>query len=115
MRDGFFPLHRKFFDHWLWSESRVFSRAEAWIDLMAMAAISDCKRTSNGITYDLKRGQVIASERFLAKRWRWSRSKYRSFISTLKHDHMCSHTTARSTATGTATYTTTITLLNYET
>ena len=34
MDRGYFPLWRKFQDHAFWIEPRVFSKAEAWIDIL---------------------------------------------------------------------------------
>lgn len=34
---GFIALYRKFQDNFLWKERRIFSRAEAWLDILMEA------------------------------------------------------------------------------
>lgn len=78
---GFVLLWRKFFDHKYWSEKRVFSRAEAWLDCWGnMAAFDAHEKISGGRRMQLERGQFVASDRFLERRWRWSRGKVRRFL-----------------------------------
>lgn len=88
MRDGFFPLHRKFFDHWLWTEDREYSKAEAWIDILSSCAIAPVKRVIQGVVVHTKEGEIVASERFFSARWKWSRTKVRHFISLLQAEGM---------------------------
>ena len=61
-----------------------FSRREAFLDLVQRAAIEEKVIPVNGGTITLKRGQVYASVRFLAKRWEWSKSKVERFIKDLQ-------------------------------
>jgi len=67
----------------LWSEAREFSRAEAWIDLINLAAWKDRTMVESGVTVVLKRGDLLASERFLCQRWAWSRGRVQRFVSLL--------------------------------
>jgi hypothetical protein len=53
-------------------------RALAWIDLLAMAAWRDYGGRN--------RGEVRVAERFLAKRWNWSRDKVRRFLDELERE-----------------------------
>lgn len=86
---GFGLLWRKFFDHELWQEKRALSRAEAWIDLVfSQAAFADYKKRIGGEVVLVARGQLIASQRFLAIRWRWSVGKVRRFLAYLKAQDM---------------------------
>lgn len=74
-------LFRRFFEHPYWTEKRVYSRAEAWLDCWAnMAAWADHKKLVGSRQVDLKRGEFLASDRFLMKRWGWSRGKVRRWI-----------------------------------
>lgn len=78
---GYALLWRKFLEHEYWTEKRVFSRAEAWLDCWwGMAAFDDHERIVAGQRVMLTRSQFIASERFLEKRWKWSRGKVRRFL-----------------------------------
>lgn len=88
MENGFFKVQRKFFSHWLWEEERSFSRAEAWLDMLQMAAFKETKRLVNGKMISIPIGGIAASERFLGTRWKWSRSKVRAFLSCLVSDQM---------------------------
>lgn len=67
MRNGFILLHRKGIteDEWKYP-----LRTLAWIDLLTLAAWDDYT-TPSGVL--VKRGEVIASETFLAERWRQNR------------------------------------------
>jgi hypothetical protein len=84
---GFLLLWRKYFDHPYWAEKRVYSRAEAWLDCWGnMAAYDPYVKIMAGIRIPLERGQFIASERFLEKRWGWSRGKVRRFLAKCLND-----------------------------
>lgn len=79
--DGFSLIWRRFQEHPYWAEKRVFSRAEAWIDCWAfMASFRRRHVITGGISVDLERSQFLASDRFLERRWSWSRGKVRRFI-----------------------------------
>lgn len=103
---GFIKIQRKFFDHPLWQEDRKFSRAEAWIDLIRSAAFKPTQRIVRGKFIELDEGELIASLRFLAKRWRWKKDAVSSFLTSLESQTM----TRRETRQGE----TVITLCNYK-
>lgn len=87
MRRGHIHLWRKFQDHPFWREKRVFSKAEAWLDMCLMASGTD--RTVKGVDgrdVFLRRGQFLSSERELSKRWNWSKSKTHRFMESLQVD-----------------------------
>ncbi len=64
-----------------WLEPRTFSRLEAWLDLLQMAAWGN-RTTTEGLK--LERGQVEVAQRGLARRWNWSRGRVQRFLSTLE-------------------------------
>lgn len=106
---NFLPISRKLFENKLWKEKREFSKAEAWIDLIQTARYKDEKTTEiiDGKLCTWGRGQLIASYRFLAKRWGWkSLNKVRHFLVLLEK---CSQI-----ETGKEQGLTLITLCNYE-
>lgn len=77
---GHIKLARKMFDadhgdEW-WNEKREFSRFEAWVDVIHMAAWKQ-RRQGDAM---LERGEFVASLRTLARRWGWSVKKVRSWI-----------------------------------
>lgn len=80
---GFIKLYRKIRQNWKWPKKEPYSRVEAWEDLIMEAAYKDTDRLIDEKLYHLKRGQLIASSRYLARRWHWGRAKVRSFIEKL--------------------------------
>src|SRR5690349_3822992 len=62
----------------LWLKPREFSEWEAWVDLIQMAAWHPIKRTAKGTTIELKRGEFVASLRYLSRRWQWSVKRIRT-------------------------------------
>ena len=82
-----------FFDDAIAKEPRCFDRQGARIDLYVRAAHSPHSQLVSGKLIHLQIGEQIASERFLEKRWSWSRTKVRSFISILKESGIVNHRT----------------------
>lgn len=81
---GFVKISRKAYEtDPFWTERRVFSRWEAWEDLIQMAAWKSFRKIVKGQVVELGRGQLLVSERFLADRWSWSRGKVRRFLELL--------------------------------
>jgi hypothetical protein len=80
-RRAHIKVSRRFFeeDAW-WREPRKFSRAEAWLDLIQMASWKPRKFAVGLTVEELARGEFMASIRFLAKRWRWSKSAVDRFL-----------------------------------
>lgn len=103
---GWVSIHRKMQEHWLWQEERVFSKAEAWIDLLLSVNHTDNKIVIKNKVINVKRGQTAMSLVTLAKRWKWDKSKVRRFLEVLKSDTMID--------TQNETVTTLITICNYE-
>ena len=75
--DGFITIHRKIRNHPYWEDPE---RLRAWLDILLMAAWKDHKRMIGVHQVDVKRGEFIASIRFLAKRWRWSNGKVERYL-----------------------------------
>ena len=85
MDRGYIKLFRKFFDSTHWKKKRVFSHAEAWIDLLQMARWKDTaqKLVDERGCYTLEQGDIYVSLRFLGVRWKWSKNKVNTFFSNL--------------------------------
>lgn len=92
---GWIKLHRRLQLHWLWEEKRVFSRAEAWIDLLMMANHQDTRFVLGNELISAQRGEVITSELKLMARWGWSKAKVRAFLKLLENDSMIAKKTDR--------------------
>lgn len=69
---GYVKLARKVFDDPCWTEKRVFSRFEAWLDVIQLAQWKPYVHSTKGGSVPLGRGEFIASLRYLATRWGWS-------------------------------------------
>lgn len=89
MSKGFIPIRRTLFDHFLFKEKRIFSRFEAWLDLIQLASFKD--ENSDFIAGKLvtkDRGEIIASLRYLATRWNWSMHKVSDYLELLRSQDM---------------------------
>jgi hypothetical protein len=103
---GWIKIHRSITNHWLYSEKRVYSKLEAWYDMLLTVNYSDSKTLIKGKLYNIKRGQSILSLDSWAKRWNWDKSKVRRFLNTLQSDNMIELKSD--------TITTQLTICNYE-
>lgn len=85
---GFLPVSRKMFDgsDELWSDDEPFDRRSAWIDLLQLAQVRGRTRMIGGETVSLGPGELVVSERFLAKRWGWTKARVRKFLLDLGPD-----------------------------
>lgn len=86
MSKGFLKLYRQFFQSELWKEGRAFSNAEAFLDLLQLAAHAHTKLIVRGQWRELTPGQLCASQRYLSRRWGWSTTKVRQYIALLEAD-----------------------------
>ena len=87
MSIGWIKLHRSLNDHWI-NERRVFSKYEAWLDILMNVNYDDKKTLLKGKLYEVKRGQSILSIESWAKRFGWDRSSVRRFFNLLQKDGM---------------------------
>ena len=103
----YIKISRSLFSSFLWKENRSFTRFEAWLDLIKEACFIDQdKQLVNGKLIILNRGQLIASVRYLVKRWKWSNSKVCDFLELLRSQDMISIDSGKGISI--------ITLINYE-
>lgn len=80
MNYGYIALSRKIATDPWWAEE-PFTKAQAWIDLLLMAAHKKTRRAVRaGEFMTLERGQLVASLRFLSARWKWGMKRTRLFI-----------------------------------
>lgn len=66
-----------------------YSKREAFLDLVQMAAYEDTETFVNGYRYERSRGDVIVSKSFLSKRWGWSVDKVRRYTTYLERNGWC--------------------------
>lgn len=84
---GHIKLSRKFFEtDERWNARRERTEAEAWIDLIQLAAWKVDSRRVSGASVRLLRGQFACSLHFLADRWMWNRSSVRRFLIALANE-----------------------------
>ena len=79
MSTGWIKLHRSSMDNGLYF-AETFTKSSAWIDLLLLANYQNNTVCVRGIMLNVKRGDVLAGEDFLAKRWKWSRGKVHRFL-----------------------------------
>ena len=105
-----------------WMENPAFrhepyTRAQAWCFLIEKAAWKDRIQAMGSESISVQRGEYAASIRYLAERWKWSKSKVDTFLNRLESEKMLKRTCSKTgTATGTPTGTalTVISICNYE-
>lgn len=85
---GWIKIHRSIKDHWLYTEKRIFSRFEAWNDILLTVNYSDAQTLIKGKLYNVKRGESILSLDSWAKRWGWEKSSVRRFLKLLENESM---------------------------
>lgn len=84
---GWIRTYRSILDNPMWLAEK-FTKGQAWLDLLLMAAYEDCFVISNKKKVTLRRGQLCMSTRNLAGRWKWSRNKVFRFLETLRAEGM---------------------------
>jgi len=82
---GFIALHRKVFDNPLLQDG---DRFRAWFWLVANACWKPTRTRIKGDTVELQRGELSFSQRFLADKWGWSKSRVDRFIADLRDEGM---------------------------
>ena len=85
---GWVKIHRKILDHYLFQEDRVFSKYEAWQYILLMVNHKSNKFLLGNELIELKAGQMVTSQSKLMKRFKWSKSKLRSFLRMIETDGM---------------------------
>lgn len=87
MKRGYLKLWRRFQTNELWMEPRVFSKAEAWIDILFEVRYHEkpVKVQFGYKTIICHRGESLNSIETWAYRWGWSKSKVVRFFGMLKN------------------------------
>ena len=85
---GWLKIHRCITTHWLYTEHRVYSKYEAWLDILLTVNFADAQVLIKGKIYKVKRGESILSMESWGKRWNWDKSKVRRFMTLLEKDSM---------------------------
>ncbi len=85
-KTGWIKLSRKMIDDSVYLYQK-FTDGQAWIDLIFLAAFKDGMINVSGKRIEIKRGQIGYSQKSLARRWKWSRSKVKRFLNFLENEH----------------------------
>ncbi len=87
---GYIKLYRKIQDTKIWREKRVFSKAEAWIDiLMEVQWNPEPQEVILGMTVlKCNRGESLKSTRTWAKRWNWPQARVVRYLHLLQECNM---------------------------
>ena len=96
---GWIKIYRKIREHAFFQEKRIFSRFEAWVDLILQANHKDARVLLGNELIEVQRGSFITSEVKLMERWKWSKSKVRAFLTLLQDDEMIVKKTDRKKTT----------------
>lgn len=85
MEKGYITLPRSFFHSEEWLHPRMFSKAEAWLDILASVRFSSQPTTVTiaGKTVVWQKDCWPISQRALARRWQWTTRGVRSFLTLL--------------------------------
>lgn len=102
---GWIKLHRELLQNPVWT-SEPFTRGQAWVDLLMLAAFKENFVHINGRRIDLKPGQLCWSKVKLAQRWGWSKGKLNRYFTELQTDQRIDHQNL--------TVTSVITILNWD-
>ena len=89
MAFGWIKLYRSLMYNDLW-QYKPFSRGQAWVDLLLLAAHKDEEFYFNNKIFRLNKGEILTSKRKLSNRWGWSITKITRFLFELESVGMLS-------------------------
>lgn len=83
---GYIKLYRKQFqgDDDLWADDTPFDSRSAWTWLLQFAAWKDSTYHTNFALDTLKRGEFVASLRYLGERWKWGKNRVSRYLKMLQ-------------------------------
>lgn len=98
-RDGWIAVARAMRSHWLVGFGKnvepcdpdldfVYSRSEAWLDLIMECRYFAGTVNNNGRKMRLEPGQLIGATSWLGSRWNWSPKQVRTFLDKLEEEGM---------------------------
>jgi hypothetical protein len=80
---GWFVVQRRWFTDPVFRPG-PFTQREAWFWLLSEAAWRPRQKRFRDYIVNLERGQVATSDRFMAKAWRWEKTKVRRYLARLR-------------------------------
>jgi len=90
LNEGYLSLYRSLREHFLWTQVRVYSELEAWIDILFEVRWKNepKQKSIKGRILYCNRGESLYSVETWAKRWGWSPSRARRYLEMLKNAEM---------------------------
>lgn len=86
---GVYAIDRGVWEHPCFAPE-PYTEREAWLWMIGAAVWRDKRVRAGREMVDLKRGQLAFSERFMAQRWGWDKSRVHRFLLRLQHEAMVS-------------------------
>ena len=83
---GYIKLYRSITDNFLWEDRAT--KLQAWLDLLMMVNYRDKETYFENRLVEVKRGEIITSERKLAARWKWDKRTVKTYLETLQKKDM---------------------------
>jgi len=87
----FIIVPRSIFERGVFGKDEPYSKREAFLDLVQMAAFEPADYFVSGYKYKVERGQLAASKSFLSNRWHWNIDKVRRYLQYLRREGMCDY------------------------
>ncbi|GEM_PF-2752948 len=87
-KKGWIKIHRDIQDHWIFTENRVFSKYEAWTDILMTVNHESSKVLIGSYIIECARGQSLLSLDSWGRRWKWSKSSVKRFFDVLSKEKM---------------------------
>jgi hypothetical protein len=120
---NWFAVSRMVFDHYIVGAAQpvrpddetrgAYSKMEAWLDLIAMAAYEPSKVMNKGREQLLEPGQLMGGVGYLADRWNWSNETVRWFLKQLQMSLMITRFCATQKASRNTNQVQVLTVCNY--
>lgn len=85
--NGFILIDRGITKHWIWQDDK---RLRWWLEFLIMASYEDQEVLHDSHKFVLKRGQIIASARYLANKWNTNEKTVTNFLKLLVENGMAS-------------------------
>lgn len=85
--DGYIKLYRKFLTNELWMQSRKYSQAEAWLDLLMSVNWIDSDMMIGYTKISVPAGSLMTSQHKLAQRWKWNIATVHKFLNGMSERH----------------------------
>lgn len=104
-KSGYYLMYRGWMENPAFAKE-PFTQREAWLWLIERAAFKPVRERVGSTIVDVGRGQIAASVRYLAVRFKWSKSRVERFLKTLENQDMIE--------TASETGCTVITICNYD-